>query len=406
MLVVVGKSIQLSCQPLLLARGLIELTVAKAVRDLLYLIPMAQEQNNPHDAFFKQYLSQPSMAIDFLRQHLPAEIFDLLDLSQLRMEKDSFVDEKLRSYFSDLIYSTSTRFNSDLRIAFLYEHKSYTDDWVDFQVLRYKLGYWVQEFEQLNAEADKATGQQKRTRTLTPIVVLLVYHGKAAWQVNFRFARHFNGMEDETSPLSQALARYVPAFEPHFINLSTMSDEAIQGEVLTRMMSLVLKHIFEPQLGGRLDAVLKLASEVIDQPSGMAMVLTLLRYIGRAATRIERSELAEKLLTYLPKEGGVLMETMAQEWIKEGEVRGEARGVQIGEARGKLIAQRQIMVQLLHHRFPILTEEEQKKYTAYLAQIDSLDTLTQLVNQLLTAETLAEFEQKLLGYLPKDEAQK
>ena len=112
------------------------------------------------------------------------------------------------------------------------------------------------------------------------------------------------------------------------------------------------------------------------------------------------------------------METMAQEWIKEGEAKGiqigEARGVQIGEAKGKkegieeckLIAQPQIIVQLLHYRFPISTEEEQKKYTAYLAQIDSLDTLTQLINQLLTAETLAEFEQKLLGYLPKDEAQK
>ena len=108
------------------------------------------------------------------------------------------------------------------------------------------------------------------------------------------------------------------------------------------------------------------------------------------------------------------METMAQEWIQEGEAKGKKEGIdigkkegiQIGEARGKLIAQRQIMVQLLHHRFPILSEEEQKKYVAYLAQIDSLDTLTQLVNQLLTAETLAEFEQKLLGYLPKDEVQK
>ena len=112
------------------------------------------------------------------------------------------------------------------------------------------------------------------------------------------------------------------------------------------------------------------------------------------------------------------METMAQEWIKEGEAKGKKEGIDIGkkegiqigeergEARGKLIAQRQIMVQLLHHRFPIPSEEEQKKYTAYLAQIDNLDALTQLVNQLLTAETLAEFEQKLLGYLPKDEAQK
>lgn len=138
-------------------------------------------------------------------------------------------------------------------------------------------------------------------------------------------------MEDETSPLSQALARYVPSFEPHFINLSAMSDEAIQGEVLTRMMSLVLKHIFEQQLGGRLDEVLKLASEVINQPSGMAMVLTLLRYIGRAVTKIDRSEMAQKLLTYLPKEGAVLMQTMAQEWIEGGIDIGKKEGIDIGK---------------------------------------------------------------------------
>jgi len=34
------------------------------------------------------------------------------------------------------------------------------------------------------------------------------------------------------------------------------------------------------------------------------------------------------------------------------------------------------------------------------------DPCPKLITQLLTAETLAEFEQKLLGYLPKDEAQK
>lgn len=89
----------------------------------------------------------------------------------MHLEKDSFVDEKLRSYFSDLIYSTTTCFDTDLRIAFLYEHKSYADDWVDFQVLRYKMGYWVREFEQFNAESDKAKEQPKRTRALTPIVV-------------------------------------------------------------------------------------------------------------------------------------------------------------------------------------------------------------------------------------------
>lgn len=58
-----------------------------------------------------------------------------------------------------------------------------------------------------------------------------------------------------------------------------------RGEVLTRMMALVLKHIFEPKLGGYLDEVLQLASEVIHQPSGVAMVLALLRYLGQLPQR-------------------------------------------------------------------------------------------------------------------------
>ena len=63
--------------------------------------------------------------------------------------------------------------------------------------------------------------------------------------VYFPFARHLTGMENPNSPLSQTLARYVPDFEPHFVNLTAMSDEAVQGEIVTRLFMLVLKHIFE-----------------------------------------------------------------------------------------------------------------------------------------------------------------
>jgi predicted transposase YdaD len=53
---------------------------------------------NPHDAFFKQFLSRPEVAEDFLRQHLPDDIVPLLDLSALALQKDTFVDEELRSH--------------------------------------------------------------------------------------------------------------------------------------------------------------------------------------------------------------------------------------------------------------------------------------------------------------------
>jgi predicted transposase YdaD len=36
---------------------------------------MANEPINPHDAFFKQFLSYPQVAADFLRRHLPAAVF-------------------------------------------------------------------------------------------------------------------------------------------------------------------------------------------------------------------------------------------------------------------------------------------------------------------------------------------
>jgi hypothetical protein len=127
------------------------------------------------------------------------------------------------------------------------------------------------------------------------------------------------------------LARYVPDFEPHVINVSTLDDAAIQGEVVTRLFVLVLKHIFDHSLGGRLDEILCMASEVIRQPSGMEMVMTLLRYIGRSAVKLDKTEMAQKLLAYLPKEGGALMETMAQEWIDEG----FAKGIEQGLAKGK-----------------------------------------------------------------------
>jgi hypothetical protein len=321
----------------------------------------------------------------------------------------------LRSYFSDLIYSTMTRTTTPVRIALLAEHKSYPDEWVDFQVLRYQVGYWVRELEALQAatpaaqpESQEKTKRAKRRPTLTPILVVLVYHGVEAWSGPLRFARHLTGLEDPNSALAQVLGRYVPDFEPHFVNLSIMADEAIQGEVVTRLLGLVLKHIFDHGLGGRLDEILQLASEVIHQPSGLEMVMALLRYIGRSAVKLDKAEITQKLLTYLPKEGGILMESMAQEWIEEGKAIGKKEGFDIGKKEGidigKQVAQRQTLLHLLQWRFAP-SEEERTRYAAQLEQIQNLDHLLQLVDQLLMATTLAEFAQKLHAFLPTTAAQ-
>lgn len=59
----------------------------------------------PHAATFRQFLTQPDIARDFLALHLPPELRECGDLSTLKLESGSFAEDDLRQYFSDVLYS-------------------------------------------------------------------------------------------------------------------------------------------------------------------------------------------------------------------------------------------------------------------------------------------------------------
>lgn len=368
---------------------------------------MASEAVNLHDAFFKQYLGIPQAAAAFLRNHLPAAVLAQLDLSQLELERDTFVDEQLRNHFSDLVYRTQTVAETPIAIALLFEHKSYPDEWVNFQILRYQVNLWQQEYARMQAEysAAKKAGEtpSPMPRTLTPILPLLVYHGQREWKLSLRFAHHLTGMEDSESPLAQALAPYIPDFQPHFINLTAMSDAEIQDEVMSRLFVLVLKHIFEHGLGGYLDEVLTLAAEVMQQPNGMAMVVALLRYLGRAGRQLDKEEVAQKLVDLLPKEGGVLMQTMADEWIEEGKVLGHREGRLEGRLEGRQEGRqeslRAMTLRILARRFSTSTVQLQQ-IEQQLAKITDEAALNELADAALDVLVLSDFVTRLQSVVP------
>lgn len=391
------------------------------------LSTMVNEPINPHDAFFKQYLSHPQVATDFLRHHLPAAVAQQVDLAHLQLVKDTFIDERLRGHFSDLIYRTQTKDQTPLALALLFEHKSYPDEWVDFQMLRYQVQFWQQELDAIIAERSKAENPRDLPkRRQTPVLVLLVYHGQDEWKISLRFARHLAGLSDPNSELSKALAPYIPDFQPHFVNLTAMSDAEIRGELTTRLFLLVLKHIFEQGMGGRLPEILAMVVDVVNQPSGMEMVVALLRYLSRAGVKLRKEEVVEKLVELLPKEGGILMQTMADEWIeegkaiglKEGEKKGREEGIKEGERGGEikgiLRARRETIVQVLQVRFPPnpqlaatlpypSNEELLAQITQQLAQISDDAILNQLVNRALTVVVLPDFATSVQALVPQKE---
>ena len=100
------------------------------------------ELTNPHDRYFKQALSRPDVARDFLEHYLPPDVAAVLDVSAPELVKDSFVDQEMQEHLADLLYQVSLRTGEDAYVYVLFEHKSYPDPQIAFQLLRYMVRVW------------------------------------------------------------------------------------------------------------------------------------------------------------------------------------------------------------------------------------------------------------------------
>ncbi|OQY36111.1 MAG: hypothetical protein B6243_03880 [Anaerolineaceae bacterium 4572_5.2] len=177
------------------------------------------ELSNAHDRFFKVFLSNPQTAADFIRYYLPEQVSDHLDLSQLTLIEGSFVDEELQQHFSDLLYQVKRNNNADAYIYVLFEHKSYPDKLIAFQLLRYMTKIWQQFLKENNKTP------------LPPIVPVVIYHGQKNWKIALNFQSLFND-PGELSP-------FLPEFHYHLSDLSRYEDEEIKGDVILRTALLL-----------------------------------------------------------------------------------------------------------------------------------------------------------------------
>jgi predicted transposase/invertase (TIGR01784 family) len=318
---------------------------------------------NPHDKFFKEVFTRPEIARDFLHNYLPEKVIELLDMSSLSLQKGSFVDQDLRQHFSDLLYRVSLRNGQEAFVYILLEHKSFPEYMVAFQLLRYLVRIWEHEL------------RQDGKKPLTPIVPLVVYHGRVRWLVPLTFGALFEGDE--------ALRPYWPEFAYQLCDLSAYNDDEIKGEVTLRALLLLLKHIFDDRLAEQLPAILSLLRTLATQKTGLEFLETILRYVTQAAEKITERELAQALAEAFTPTGGVTMTTLAEKWIEQG--------LEQGLEQGQLQATRDNLVQVLRIRFDFVPEVVVTAVTA----INDLATLKQLLKQATVAKTLDAFTLEL-----------
>ncbi|NUO03757.1 MAG: Rpn family recombination-promoting nuclease/putative transposase, partial [Saprospiraceae bacterium] len=160
---------------------------------------------HPHDHFFRQSFGLPEVALDYLRNFLPAELAKKLHFEAIERVEGSFVSRKLRTHISDIIYRCPLKTKGSVYITFLFEHKSTPQTYPHLQLMRYMLEVW-----------ERAVEEKK---TLPLIVPIIVYHGKTRWELK-PFSDSFEDWDESLRP-------YLPAFDYLLTDLSRLNDDEI-----------------------------------------------------------------------------------------------------------------------------------------------------------------------------------
>lgn len=122
----------------------------------------------PHDVLFKHFLGIKETAKDFLEIWLPENIKALCDLETIKLESGSFIDEDMKNYQSDVLYSVKT-IKGNGYLYCLVEHQSNPDKFIAWRLMRYSMAIMQQHLEQGH-------------KTLPLVLPILFYCGKQSPQ--------------------------------------------------------------------------------------------------------------------------------------------------------------------------------------------------------------------------------
>jgi predicted transposase/invertase (TIGR01784 family) len=276
---------------------------------------MAETLTNPHDSFFRQVMSRLDVATDFLRHYLPPEATAQVNLSAVEPVSETFVDEHLRSYHSDMVFTVRLTDNRPAVVYVLFEHKSYPDARVAFQLLRYMVRIWER--------------WPKQSGALQPIIPLVVYHGQWEWRTALNLAGMYDGPDD--------LQSYFPDFRYWLVDLGQYSDAEIRGEAMLRLALLAMKHIRDQQALEQVPEIFDLMEKLAVTESTAEFVATVLRYFITGSDTITEADLRQTMEKHWP-EGVVVMSTIAERWLEQGMQKGLSQGLSQGRREGLLDA--------------------------------------------------------------------
>ena len=266
----------------------------------------------PHDATFRQFLTQPDIARDFMKLHLPAELQAICDLSTLKLESGSFVEDDLRQYFSDVLYSLKTT-GGDGYVHVLIEHQSSPDRHMAFRLIRYAVAAMQRHLE---------AGHKK----LPLVIPVLFYTGKRSpYPYSTRWLDEFD---------DPAVAEKLYGGSFPLTDITVIPDDDIMNHRSMAALTLLQKHIHQRDVATLTD---RLATLLMADYLSSSQVAVLIHYLLQAGESADSEAFVRELAQRVPQHGDALMtiaQQLEQKGIEKGRMEGRQEGIQLGEQRG------------------------------------------------------------------------
>lgn len=271
--------------------------------------------NRPkHDQLFRKALENPMVAHELLQTHMPSDVFALMDMSTLKLEKESFVETDLTNSISDVLFSA--KFNGDDGyIHILLEHQSSADHFMAFRLFKYMINI-----------CDRHLRLNPKAKQLPLVYPLIIFNGSKTYNAARNIWELFT---DKTK------AKQFWTEDHKVVNVREIPDEELKKRVWSGILEFFLKHIHERNLLKRWQEVKDLLPELIKVRIGRDYLETVLYYTLTHIEKKDKMELKELLRNSIKKDGEELMTSLAEAWLQDGIKIGEAKGIAMGKAMGE-----------------------------------------------------------------------
>ncbi len=266
--------------------------------------------STPHDAVFKRFLRHPETANDFLMLYLPEAIRQRCDFATLRLQSASFIDEDLRAWYSDVLWSVRTTCGAGY-IYVVIEHQSSPDNHMAFRLMRYAIAAMQRHLD---------AGH----KTLPLVVPMLFYHGATS-----PFPFSLNWLDEFADP---QLAKKLYGNQFPLIDVTVMPDDEIVQHRRVALLELMQKHIRQRDLSGITESLAAVVMLGYTSPRQLRMLFHYMLQYGNTA---EPGVFLRRLARRLPQYEETLM-SIAQKLKQEGRQEGRHEGRQEGRLEGRL----------------------------------------------------------------------